>query len=96
MNNCEHEYENANCTNCANGLPCSAYECARTRGIVKENKTVDDLVIETKLSIITEFQEWLKTQIVGIDNITKEILVVKEDRYELAIDEYKEELKRSI
>lgn len=34
--NCEHEYENDNCTNCANGLPCSAYECAKTKGTLKE------------------------------------------------------------
>lgn len=34
--NCEHEFENANCTNCANGLPSSAYECAKTKGRLKE------------------------------------------------------------
>lgn len=34
--NCEHEYENDNCTNCANGLPCSAYECNKTKGTLKE------------------------------------------------------------
>lgn len=33
---CEHEFENANCTNCANGLPTSAYECAKTKGKLKE------------------------------------------------------------
>lgn len=33
---CEHEFENANCTNCANGLPSSAYECAKTKGNLKE------------------------------------------------------------
>lgn len=42
---------------------------------------------------IDEFQEWLKNQIVGLDNKTKEILVVREDRWELAIDEYKKQLK---
>lgn len=42
---------------------------------------------------IDEFQEWLKTQIVGIDNQSKEILVVNGDRWELAIDEYKNQLK---
>lgn len=36
MTTCEHEYENANCTNCANGLPVLAYECAETRGKLKE------------------------------------------------------------
>lgn len=38
---------------------------------------------------IDEFQEWLKTQIVGIDNKTKEILVVVDDKWELAIDKFK-------
>ena len=33
---CEHEFENANCTNCANGLPTSAYECAKTKGTLKQ------------------------------------------------------------
>lgn len=36
MKACEHEYENANCTNCANGLPSSGYECAKTKGTLKE------------------------------------------------------------
>lgn len=36
MRPCEHEYENANCENCANGLPHSAYECAKTQGRLKE------------------------------------------------------------
>lgn len=36
MKACEHEYENANCTNCANGLPCSEFECAKTKGTMKE------------------------------------------------------------
>ena len=36
MDICDHEFENANCTNCANGLPCSAYECAKTQGRLKE------------------------------------------------------------
>lgn len=36
MMQCEHEYENQNCTNCANGLPHSAFECAKTQGRLKE------------------------------------------------------------
>lgn len=39
---------------------------------------------------LDDFQKWLSTQIVGVDDKTKEILVVKEDRWELAIDAYKE------
>ena len=39
---------------------------------------------------IDDFQEWLKTQIVGIDNKTNEILVVVDDRWELAADKFKE------
>ena len=39
---------------------------------------------------IEDFQEWLKTQTVGLDNKTKEILVVVDDRWELAIDKFKE------
>ena len=46
-----------------------------------------------RVDAIDGFQEWLKNQIVGLDNKTKEILVVREDRWELAIDEYKEQLK---
>lgn len=38
---------------------------------------------------IDDFQEWLKTQIVGVDNKTKEILVVVDDRWELATDIFK-------
>lgn len=40
--------------------------------------------------VINDFQEWLKTQVVGIDNKTKEILVVVGDRWELAIDKFEE------
>lgn len=36
MKSCEHEFENGNCTNCANGLPTSDFECARTKGRLKE------------------------------------------------------------
>ena len=39
---------------------------------------------------IDDFQDWLKTQIVGIDNKTKEILIVVDDRWELATDKFKE------
>lgn len=39
---------------------------------------------------IDNFQEWLKTQIVGLDNTTNEILVAVDDRWELAIDKFKE------
>lgn len=44
-NYCEHEYENANCVNCANGAPCSAYECAKTKGQLKEyvHKRADEI-----------------------------------------------------
>ena len=38
---------------------------------------------------INDFQEWLKTQIVGLDNKTKEILVAIDDRWELATDKFK-------
>lgn len=40
--------------------------------------------------VIDEFQEWLKTQIVGVDNTTNEILVVVDDMWVLAIDKFKE------
>lgn len=40
---------------------------------------------------LDDFQEWLKTQVVGIDNTSKEVLVVVGDRWELAIEKYKEE-----
>lgn len=39
---------------------------------------------------IDDFQEWLKTQIVGVDNTTNEILVVVDDMWVLAIDKFKE------
>lgn len=42
---------------------------------------------------IDEFQNWLKTQIVGIDGLSKEILVVKNDKWDLACDVYLEQLK---
>lgn len=50
----------------------------------------------SNIETLEEFQEWLKTEIVGIDNKTKEILVVRGDRWQLAIDEYKEQLKEDI
>ena len=40
--------------------------------------------------VIDDFQEWIKTQIVGVDNTTKEILVVVDDIWVLAIDKFKE------
>lgn len=40
---------------------------------------------------IDDFREWLKTQIVGLDNKTKEILVVVNDKWELAVDRFKYE-----
>lgn len=43
-----------------------------------------------RANALDDFQKWLSTQIVGVDDKTKEILVVKEDRWELAIDVYKE------
>lgn len=46
-----------------------------------------------KTDAIEEFQEWLKNQIVGIDDETKEILVVRGDRWELAVDEMLKEQK---
>lgn len=39
---------------------------------------------------IDDFQEWIKTQIVGLDNTTKEILIGIDDRWELATDKFKE------
>ena len=39
---------------------------------------------------IDDFQEWLKTQIVGLDNTTNEILIAVDDRWELATDKFKE------
>lgn len=39
---------------------------------------------------IDDFQEWIKTQIVGLDTTTNEILVAVDDRWELAIDKFKE------
>lgn len=45
---------------------------------------------KVKADAINDFQEWLKSQIVGIDNNTKEILVVVGDRWELAVDRFKE------
>lgn len=40
-------------------------------------------------AIVDDFQKWLKTQIVGVDDKTKEILVVVNDRWQLAVDVYK-------
>lgn len=39
---------------------------------------------------IDDFQEWIKTQIVGLDNTTNEILIAVDDRWELATDKFKE------
>lgn len=44
-----------------------------------------------KADAIDDFQEWLKTQVVGLDNSTKEILVVVDNRWELATERYKEQ-----
>ena len=52
--------------------------------------SLDELVQEIHNKSIDDFQEWLKTQIVAIDNKTNEILVVVDDRWELATDKYKE------
>lgn len=62
---------------------------------VKVLEVVEEYSKQIRADAIEEFQEWLKTQIVGIDNKTKEILVVREDRWELAIDEYKKQLKEN-
>lgn len=48
---------------------------------------------QIRADAIEEFQEWLKTQVVGIDNTTKEILVVDGDKWELATGKYIEQLK---
>ena len=50
----------------------------------------DEAVQQGYSKAIDDFQEWLKTQIVGLDNKTKEILVVIDDRWELATDKFKE------
>lgn len=39
---------------------------------------------------IDDFQEWIKTQIVGLDNTAKKILVAEDDRWESATDKFKE------
>lgn len=47
MHACEHEFENANCINCANGLPASADECKKTRGLLEgkpEDKSLAELL----------------------------------------------------
>lgn len=44
-----------------------------------------------RAAAIDYFQEWLKTQVVGIDNNTKEILVAVDNRWELAVEKYKEQ-----
>lgn len=68
------------------------YENTFTKGF-RYVESLEEHDKQIRAEAIDEFQEWLKTQIVGIDNKTKEILVVREDRWELAIDEYKKQLK---
>ena len=46
---------------------------------------------QIRADAIDDFQEWLKTQVVGIDNSTQEILVAVDNRWELAIEKYKEQ-----
>ena len=51
-------------------------------------RKTDEKAIRDKA--IDDFQEWLKTQIVGLDNTTNEILVAVDDIWELATDKFKE------
>ena len=46
--------------------------------------------------MIEEYTQWLKKQIVGIDNKSKEILVVRNDKWDLANEVFiAEQLKES-
>ena len=51
-------------------------------------RKTDEKAIRDKA--IDDFQEWLKTQIVGLDNTTNEILIAVDDIWELATDKFKE------
>lgn len=80
------EQFNNHCLNTEDCDNCS-YNCKHKSDIIEcelwfgYNKAIDD------------FQEWLKTQVAGIDTTTNEILVVNGDRWELAIDIFNKQLK---
>lgn len=58
-------------------------------------KTIRKIVDEIKTDSIDDFQEWLKTQAVGVDSTTNEVLVVDGVIWRLAIDEYKKIIKEN-
>lgn len=79
--------------------PCieCAEECEQLASWLEElsRRRVEELFRKTdgkaiRDKAIDDFQEWIKTQIVGLDTTTNEILVAVDDRWELAIDKFKE------
>ena len=56
-------------------------------------KMIEEYDAKVRQDAIYGFQNWLKSQVVGVDNYSKEILVVRDDRWELACELYIEQLK---
>lgn len=69
-----------NITDCPYGPDLSCDECVRR--LVAEHDT------DVKIHSVEDFQEWLKTQVVGIDTTTNEIIVVDGEDWVLAVDMY--------
>lgn len=67
--------------------PC--LHCAANLGAFEFDLSEHDAKVRD--DAIDDFQEWLKTRVVGIDNSTKEILVAIDNRWELAVEKYKEQ-----
>lgn len=80
MNTCEHEFENANCTNCANGLPVLMHECLKTKGMLEEG-TIAEPEKDTLAELIEHermIERFFRNSIV-LATMENPILLISED-----------------
>lgn len=78
---CENAIRDNKCSECND-----FYQCSLTDFLEIRDKQI-------RAEAIDKFQEWLKTQIVGIDSRSREIIVVIGDKWVLASEQYKKEQK---
>lgn len=57
---------------------------------------LEDYEQKIREDVIDEYTKWLKTQIVGLDSKTKEILVIIDDKWKLANEIFMQEIKTQI
>lgn len=84
------DYYSKSCIECADECEQLAdwFEELSRRRVEELFRKTNEKAIRDKA--IDDFQEWIKTQIVGLDNTTNEILVAVDDRWESATDKFKE------